>query len=268
LFRPELRFPKLNLRDPVFNGFVTFKPQQFKIILLILRIIFATDSTSNKFVREEDEVGHQVVLMIYDQRTKDLFASGAGGYPVPAPGTNDPIEMSGQTIQELGQKIRARISQIAGRLGAWRLDDAFETNLQATITKFNGFANSGNDTDFHRGSFPYDVEWHKGVFSIPATGTKWPANDKPNITMYPFTATGPYYCIFIAGGTLDTNDGPKINEMAQVLDTKETPIPGLYGAGNCIAAPMPYYIAGGSTLGNALTFGYVAGVNAVKEPVK
>jgi 3-oxosteroid 1-dehydrogenase len=86
--------------------------------------------------------------------------------------------------------------------------------------------------------------------------------------MYPFTAAGAYYCILIAGGTLDTNGGPKINEKAQVLDTKETPIPGLYGAGNCIASPMPYYIAAGSTLGNALTFGYVAGVNAVNEPVK
>ena len=86
--------------------------------------------------------------------------------------------------------------------------------------------------------------------------------------MYPFQPQGPYYCILLAGGTLDTNGGPKINEKAQILDTKENPIPGLYGAGNCIAPLMPYYIAAGATIGNALTSGYIAGMNSVKEPVR
>jgi len=216
----------------------------------------------------QQEYPNQVMLMIYDQRTRDLYASAPGGYPIPTPGTSATHEISGQTFQELGQNIRARITQLAAKLGEWRLDDNFEKNLQTTLTRFNQFANAGVDDDFHRGAFPYDVEWHKTTFSIPATGTKWPPNDKPNITMYPFTAQGPYYCILLGGGTLDTNGGPKINELAQILDTKDNPIPGLYGAGNCIAAPMPYYMAGGATIGPALTFGYVAGMNAAKEPVK
>jgi predicted oxidoreductase len=86
--------------------------------------------------------------------------------------------------------------------------------------------------------------------------------------MYPFTAQGPYYCILLGGGTLDTCGGPKINANAQILDTTDTPIPGLYGAGNCIAPLMPYYISGGSTIGNAMTSGYLAGINAVQEPSK
>ena len=93
-------------------------------------------------------------------------------------------------------------------------------------------------------------------------------SDKPNITMYPFTAQVPYYCILIGAGTLDTNGGPKINAKAQVLDTRENPIPGLYGAGNCIAPFVPNYIAAGATLGNCLASGYAAGINAAIEPVK
>jgi len=102
----------------------------------------------------------------------------------------------------------------------------------------------------------------------PAQDTEWPLNDNPNITMYPFNPEGPYHCILIAAGTLDTCGGPKTNHLAQVLDTDDTPIPGLYGAGNCIATPTHSYFGGGATIGPALAFGYIAGINAVKESVK
>jgi len=71
------------------------------------------------------------------------------------------------------------------------------------------------------------------------------------------------------GGTLDTKGGPRINDKGQVLSAKGTPIPGLYGAGNCIAAPAAStYWAGGSTLGPAMTFGALAGKHAASQPVK
>lgn len=212
----------------------------------------------------EQEYVNMVMMMVYDQRTADLMA---GNYPFPGENDDKSIVISGQTIKELGSNIRARVAGLSSQLGIFSIADSFETNMAATITKFNGFANSGMDSDFKRGFYTYDTKWYS-IFSPPQQGTKWPANDKPNITMYPFTAEGPYYCILIGAGTLDTNGGPKINEKAQMLDTKENPIPGLYGAGNCIAPLMPNYIAAGATIGNALTSGYLAGINSVKEPVK
>lgn len=216
----------------------------------------------------EQEFPNQILMMVFDQRSLDLYAGAAGGYPMPAPGSAAGYMLSGQTLDELGSNIRQRVDQLGGRLGNWRLAEDFETSLKAAVDRFNGFAESGKDLDFRRGEFPYDLEWHQYVFSVPAQDTGWPLNDKPNITMYPFDSQGPYYCILIGAGTLDTCGGPATNNLAQVLDTANRPIPGLYGAGNCIASPTRYYFGGGATLGPAITWGYIAGMNAVNEPAK
>ncbi len=75
--------------------------------------------------------------------------------------------------------------------------------------------------------------------------------------------------VILAAGTLDTHGGPKINARAQVVDTSGKPIPGLYGAGNCIGFPAGQAYWGlGSTLGPALTFAYIAVREANKEAPK
>ena len=60
--------------------------------------------------------------------------------------------------------------------------------------------------------------------------------DERNPTLYPFADTGPYYAAIIVPAALDTKGGPMISPRGEVLDGAGEPIPGLYGAGNCVAS--------------------------------
>ena len=64
----------------------------------------------------------------------------------------------------------------------------------------------------------------------------------------------------LIGSALGTKGGPLTTVDGEVLDVDGDVIPGLYAAGNAMAAPtgMVYGGAGG-TLGPALVFGYRAG---------
>ncbi len=90
-----------------------------------------------------------------------------------------------------------------------------------------------------------------------------------NATMYPISEDGPYYAALLAGRNLDTKGGPKTTPAGKVLDDTDTPIPGLYGVGNCVAsASARAYWAGGATLGPILAFAYLAANEANNEPHK
>jgi len=141
-----------------------------------------------------------------------------------------------------------------------KLADNFVDRLGATIDRFNGFATSGVDEDFGRGSTPIQIAWGAGT-------SRHKTNANPTIA--PFKSKGPYYCILLGGMTLDTKGGPVIDTNARVQHISGRPIPGLYGAGNCIASPAGQaYWSGGGTIGPAITYGYIAGKNAVAEPEK
>jgi hypothetical protein len=209
------------------------------------------------------EYPNLLLFMIYDDHVAKNPSKWAFRDPIPAPGVDSPQVISGGTWQELATNIDARLAKYSKATGGLRLDSTFLSGLQDTINRFNSFAAGGKDLDFGRGETPIQLAWNGD-----AKEHQRPENTK-NPTMFPFAANGPYHAILIGGGTLDTKGGPKINSKAQVLKPDGKPIPGLYGAGNCIASPasQAYWSAGG-TLGPALTFGYIAGLNASQEQVK
>ena len=192
-------------------------------------------------------------FMIYDQRTADQYAGFA---PIPPKGASASHVMQADSLDELARAIDARLEKIKDRTGGFSLDSGFLTSLRASVARFNGLAQTGNDSDFSRGKQPIDLFFH---FFGPGK----PENPLPNPTMHPLSATGPYYAIILAAGTLDTNGGAVIDDKARVLTPLNEPIPGLYAAGNCSAACSGQaYWAGGATLGPALTFGVIAAESA------
>ncbi|WP_240334407.1 FAD-dependent oxidoreductase [Sphingobium estronivorans] len=117
--------------------------------------------------------------------------------------------------------------------------------LKATVERFNQDAVRGVDSEFGRGGNGYDR-----LFGDPRV--------TPNPNLAPLLKA-PFYAMPINPGDLGTNGGLSVDEHARVLDTAGYPIEGLYAIGNCAASVMGRsYPGAGATLGQAMTFGYVA----------
>ncbi|WP_406739162.1 3-oxosteroid 1-dehydrogenase [Streptomyces sp. NBC_00853] len=123
--------------------------------------------------------------------------------------------------------------------------------LRATLGRFNVQAWSGNDADFHRGDTAYDH-----YYTDPSV--------HPNSCLAPVWVP-PFYAFKIVPGDLGTKGGIVTDARARALRPDGSVIPGLYAAGNASAAVMGHSYAGaGSTIGPAMTFGYVA-ANAIAD---
>lgn len=197
------------------------------------------------------EYRNLLMFMLYD----DAVANAPGNMssmrqPVPLAGQQAPYVISGGTWDDLALAIDDRLQRLAGLTGGLRLAPDFADTVRCTVARFNEFAGTGTDLDFHRGETPIQVAWH-GTPRRP---------DMPNPTMHAFSEQGPYHAIILGAGALDTKGGPRIDADGRILSVDGKPITGLYGAGNCIAAPAGQaYWSAGATIGSALTFGYLAG---------
>lgn len=121
-------------------------------------------------------------------------------------------------------------------------------NLRKSIDRFNDFVAKGEDSDFSRGGNLHDKYYGDKTVS-------------PNPCMAPLDK-GPYYAVRVYPGDLGTKGGLLTNENAQVVNTKNEVIDGLYAVGNCASSVVgTKYPGAGTTLGPAMTFGYLAALN-------
>ena len=176
-------------------------------------------------------------------------------FPIPPVGEKFDFVISGNTLEELTQNIAQRLSTLEHFTSGTKLETTFTSQLTATIANWNSMAQVGIDTQFQRGQSPIENTWAGA-----------PRSSMPNPTMHPFTQSGPYHCIILGPGALDTKGGPITDTAGRVLDTDHQPIPGLYGAGNCVASPAGQaYWGPGGTIGVAFTFGGLAGAHAAAQ---
>lgn len=107
--------------------------------------------------------------------------------------------------------------------------------LEATVARFNTFANDGEDVDYGR---------------TPA--------------YIAALQTPPYYAMELTPSFVNTQGGPRRNKDAQVIGIDGKPIPRLYSAGELGSIYAYNYNAGGN-IGECFAFGRVAGRNAAHE---
>ena len=116
--------------------------------------------------------------------------------------------------------------------------------LKVTQAKVNEYAVTGKDLELQRGDSAYDRYYGDPSIS-------------PNPCLAPLK-DGPFYCMVLYPGEMGTAGGLVIDTNARVLKQDGNPIAGLYACGNVTTALLPTYPGPGSTLGPAMTFGYLA----------
>jgi succinate dehydrogenase/fumarate reductase flavoprotein subunit len=144
--------------------------------------------------------------------------------------------IAGDTIEQLAQRLNIN-----------------PRHLRETVDNMNGYARTGHDLEFSRGSTVYQN--HNGDGS--AVG--------PNPNLGPIS-TAPFYALRLYPSDIGTSAGLVTDELASILDSGDRPIAGLYCCGNDMQSMMGgTYPGPGITLGPAIAFAYVAASDATRS---
>lgn len=132
------------------------------------------------------------------------------------------------------------IAELAGKIG---VDPAV---LERTIRAYNGPAAQGLDPAFGKGSHAYGRYLGDGAH-------------RPSPNVAPLDRA-PWRAVFIHPGDIGMFAGLAVSPRAEVLDGERRPVPGLRAVGNdMLSVFRGSYPGGGSLIGPAMTFGYLAG---------
>jgi 3-oxosteroid 1-dehydrogenase len=171
--------------------------------------------------------------LVFDQQYRDryIFAGLQPGQRIPSKWLESGVIIKADTLEELAGKAGLPVEE-----------------FMATVERFNGFARSGVDSDFHRGESAYDRYYGD------------PTN-KPNPNLGEISRP-PYYAAKMVPGDLGTKGGIRTDVHGRALRDDGSVIDGLYAAGNVSAPVMGHTYPGpGGTIGPAMTFGYLAALH-------
>lgn len=171
--------------------------------------------------------------LVFDQQYRDryIFAGLNPGQRLPRKWLESGVIVTADTLAELAAKTGLPADQ-----------------LTATVQRFNGFARTGVDEDYHRGESAYDRYYGD------------PTN-KPNPNLGEISQP-PFYAAKMVPGDLGTKGGIRTDAQCRALRDDGSIIAGLYAAGNVAAPVMGHTYPGpGGTIGPAMTFGYLAALH-------
>jgi 3-oxosteroid 1-dehydrogenase len=158
--------------------------------------------------------------------------------------------MPGQELPE-GMGVKAEsIGELARKIGV----DV--TGLEATVARFNGYSDRGEDPEFGRGTRPWSV--------VMCGDPRQTPNPNLGALLKP-----PFYAIAMrrmAGGGI-ASTGILADHDCRVLGWDDKPIEGLYVAGNSMArTDNGALMQSGVTNARGMTHGYLAGRHAAGKP--
>nr|WKF60430.1 3-oxosteroid 1-dehydrogenase [Paraburkholderia busanensis] len=184
--------------------------------------------------RDHEQTGASVpAWMVFDARFRRNYPCG----PV-MPASMMPDSRIPPAFRSLLHKAGS-LDELAAQIGV------NAEGLRDTVAKMNRYAASGVDEEFGKGGNVFDT-----YYGDPSV--------KPNPCLAPIE-TGPYYAVRVDAGDIGTKGGLVTDALARVLREDGSPIEGLFAIGNTSASMMgASYPGAGSTLGPAMTFGYIA----------
>ncbi|HEX7659099.1 MAG TPA: FAD-binding protein [Pseudonocardiaceae bacterium] len=184
--------------------------------------------------RKDDKAPHLPAWLVFDQTYRNRYVLGGAvmpRMPLPKAWYDAGVAHKANSLAELSQQVAAPA-------------------LAETVQRFNLLAAQGHDDDFGRGNSAYDR-----YYGDPTV--------HPNPNLGPLTRP-PFYAVQVVPGDLGTCGGIQADGLARVVSTDGSVIEGLYASGNAAGNAFgAYYPGPGATIGQGLTFGYIAATHAV-----
>jgi 3-oxosteroid 1-dehydrogenase len=206
------------------------------------------DVAGRRFVNESaayDRAGREIIRAMRDGRVGSrywMIYDSRGGEQPPVMATNVSFSPTAEYVSARLWREADTLAELADQIGVPA------DNLVDTVRRFNELAGRDDDEDFGRGRESFDRAFTGGASPLVPI-------DRP-----------PYRAAAFGISDLGTKGGLRTDADARVLDGDGRPIPGLYAAGNTMAAVSgTTYPGGGNPIGASLLFSHRAAMRMAVE---